>query len=524
LYSCRDCWKIADLSHRRLAVNRSVRRLVALIASILPLAAHAAGPRSIFDDDWIPPKPSATPRPANEKSAPKEAAPDGTPARPSDDANPTAPATATRRPIPTKAEQSTVRAVLKEAYAEQLVDRSIPARRKLTKTLLGQADKSANNPVDRFVLLAAAVDAGIEAANLPLAFQAGDQMAAIFDVDVLALKADVATKLTPKPGAAALAAENIRAALDLVNELLAGDDFVPAARVCAAIMPVAAADPALRADVQRRQRDVALARDAREKIAKSIEKLKTTPEDPAANLAVGRYACFIKGDWARGLPMLAAGSDPTLKALAAQESAAATDADALLHLADGWWDAAAKQPDLPARNALVGHAATLYKRSLDGASPLRRVQVEKRIAEAARLTPVSTRVAREFVVEAMVDTVCTLHVTPKGIYWTNQEFNKPGMHDGADEPTYVDGVAWKPRWSKPGSRGTDTSEPYPIRIGAAAADFKAEVIGCAPLRGSDKLEQRDPIRTESTDGEFLVTIPDTQSGARWYRLRITYKQ
>ena len=35
--------------------------------------------------------------------------------------------------------------------------------------------------------------------------------------------------------------------------------------------------------------------------------LADKPDDPSANLMVGRQVCFVQGDWSRGLPMLAPG-------------------------------------------------------------------------------------------------------------------------------------------------------------------------------------------------------------------------
>ena len=46
------------------------------------------------------------------------------------------------------------------------------------------------------------------------------------------------------------------------------------------------------------------------------EKLKTNPDDPQANLALGRYRCFAKGDWEAGLPLLAKSGDAALASLA----------------------------------------------------------------------------------------------------------------------------------------------------------------------------------------------------------------
>ena len=36
----------------------------------------------------------------------------------------------------------------------------------------------------------------------------------------------------------------------------------------------------------------------------SLATLEKEPADPKANLAVGRYLCFFKGNWDQGLPKL----------------------------------------------------------------------------------------------------------------------------------------------------------------------------------------------------------------------------
>ena len=56
-----------------------------------------------------------------------------------------------------------------------------------------------------------------------------------------------------------------------------------------------------------------------EELREAQATLAKDPKDPQANLVVGRYLCFTKGDWKKGLPLLALGSDETLKGLAEQE-------------------------------------------------------------------------------------------------------------------------------------------------------------------------------------------------------------
>ena len=47
--------------------------------------------------------------------------------------------------------------------------------------------------------------------------------------------------------------------------------------------------------------------------------LEKTPDNPAANLVLGKYFSFVKGDWAKGVPMLALGKDEDFSALAKQD-------------------------------------------------------------------------------------------------------------------------------------------------------------------------------------------------------------
>jgi hypothetical protein len=64
--------------------------------------------------------------------------------------------------------------------------------------------------------------------------------------------------------------------------------------------------------------------------------LRRSPEDPAANLAFGRYVCLAKGDWTRGLPLLALASDPVIRAIAVRELRPDKDSDARLAILEGW--------------------------------------------------------------------------------------------------------------------------------------------------------------------------------------------
>ena len=54
-------------------------------------------------------------------------------------------------------------------------------------------------------------------------------------------------------------------------------------------------------------------------VAEAELALSVNPEDPGANLALGRFLCHIRGDWDTGLPLLVKGGNAPLKAAAERE-------------------------------------------------------------------------------------------------------------------------------------------------------------------------------------------------------------
>jgi hypothetical protein len=121
------------------------------------------------------------------------------------------------------------------------------------------------------------------------------------------------------------------------------------------------------------------ARIAFDKQKAALATLDRNAADPEANLVVGKYQCFIRDDWKNGLGPLSRGGDAALKALAEQELAAGTDAQAKAALADGWWDRAAKERGL-AQKHILRRAAMLYTAALPSLTGLAKTKAEGRCA------------------------------------------------------------------------------------------------------------------------------------------------
>jgi hypothetical protein len=125
----------------------------------------------------------------------------------------------------------------------------------------------------------------------------------------------------------------------------------------------------------------------------------------------------------------------------------------------------------------------------------------------------------EITLEAFVDGPSTLRFTRTGFYWQNGSNAKPGRLGGRNDPTYVNGKEWIPKWRKPGSdRGRDTSEPFAWSIASTELQFEVESITAE--RGETGVEKRKGIEAKRQNGEFWITIPDPEPGARWYKLII----
>jgi hypothetical protein len=343
----------------------------ASLAAALP-AARLQG-KTIFDDDWKPPAP--TEKPAQPPPPPPAETP-----RPPDAT--TAPATPQRRPVPPAAEQAHSRKLFRDLYAADLANRSPVARRALAAKLIEQAGTVGDAPADQFVLLAGAVDAAREGADLRLVSRAADAMADAYDVDGLHVKSEAAAQMPLRADLPATTAENCQAGQALADQLAAADDFATALHLLRSLQP-AAPDAPTRAQLQKRAKEIEALKAAADHYALLAEKLRAAPKDPAANLALGQHLCFVRDDWAHGLPLLAKGADPTLKTVAIQELKSPPEADGRIALADAWWTYAQGR-NASEKAAIQAHAVAIYRLALPDVKGLVKLKVEGRLAQQAR--------------------------------------------------------------------------------------------------------------------------------------------
>ena len=142
----------------------------------------------------------------------------------------------------------------------------------------------------------------------------------------------------------------------------------------------------------------------------------------------------------------------------------------------------------------------------------------------AALLPLKAEEVNEIIIEAHCDGGHAIHIRPGSIYWENGNAVKPGRMSTLNEPTYVNGKPWIPRWRKnpKGDIGTDTSMPFSISIGTADLEF--ELLSVTAQRGESGILPRAPVVAQKEKAEFVVTISDPESGGCWYKFAVRKKK
>ena len=241
----------------------------------------------------------------------------------------------------------------------------------------------------RFALLAEARDVAAKAADGTLAFKAIEELALDFAVDEREMKGaalQTAIKEVATPERSALLAE---ATLGVAEEAVAADSLDEAIRLAKFAENAAfkSKDNSLATSVQARRQEMELLNKEFEGLLPAVKVLAENPEEPDANLKLGRYLCLLEGDWTRGLPHLAKGGDGRLQELATIELADPQTAEAQTELADGWRDLASKERGL-SHIQLLRHACNLYRKALPNLNLVAKASVEKRLDELEKQMPI----------------------------------------------------------------------------------------------------------------------------------------
>jgi serine/threonine protein kinase len=288
-----------------------------------------------------------------------------------------------RLPVPSAEAQRASLAMIKDLYKEDYAQAKQPeAKAILAQKLLDASAQAEDDATAWYVVVHEASEMAVDAADPELVERAIDMLSRRFAVAPLDVLASALTEMAAHPHPAEANHSIAEAALARVDEAQAAEDFEDAKRFAdvAAVTARKAKDPALAKLAVEAGKSLAVARQQWNAWQKAQETLAENADDPVANLAAGRYLCFVRGDWEQGITHLAKGSDGPLRDLAVENLKPADEPDVQVDRGDAWFAAAEKSKTKDKADLRAG-AAYWYTRAEPGLSGLSKARVEKRLAE-----------------------------------------------------------------------------------------------------------------------------------------------
>jgi hypothetical protein len=295
-----------------------------------------------------------------------------------------APAVA-KTPLPSDTELNATVGRLKDKYKDEFTKAKTPqAKRELAQRFLELGEKEQADPVARYSSLMLCRDTAAGAGDLNLALASIAALQGRYRFDVLKMTADTVASTQESLQNTADQSAFVEKVTDYADEAIAAERFDIAKQLLSVALNVAGQinKPELLARITAESDAVHDYQAAFAAVREPLAVLAAKPDDPSANSRVGRFDCFIKGDWTRGLPLLAKSSDAKIKTLAEMDLKTPSNAADQTALADGWWDVAESETGV-AKSQVQRRAYKWYDEASPKLTGLKRVRVDGRLKRLA---------------------------------------------------------------------------------------------------------------------------------------------
>ena len=250
-------------------------------------------------------------------------------------------------------------------------------KQSLTRKLIKDGENAKDNLAIQYESFRIARDIAIDVGDVTLAMECVAHTVSSFNVDAVRLKASALNALTKGRRTQSLHEELVDHFDAVIDDALAADRFDIATPLVKIALTSArkTGNKKIIKTASQRSKDITQMEEAYEKVKEALAALETNPVDPGANTVAGKYLCFHKGDWERGLSYLALGEEGDSRDLARTEIAKSSD---YLALGNGWWEIA-RSFDKRRADVIRLHAASNYQRALPKLEGLTRTKIEDRL-------------------------------------------------------------------------------------------------------------------------------------------------
>ncbi len=292
------------------------------------------------------------------------------------------PVAANRPAVPDDAKLAAAEKLLKELFKDEYARTKPADKQALATRLLDKAKATKDDPAARFVMLREARDLAAAAGDAQQALAAVAELDRGYAVNGPEMRLTALTATNKALATVAQARALVEGCFDAADAADDVDDYDTALKFLALAGEAArrAQAPALQARVANRDRELRDAQKDLEKVKASRDTLKDHPDDAEANLAVGRYLAYRKGDWDRALPHLAAAGQEKLTAQAKKDLAKPAGAAEQAEVGDGWFDLAQAEQG-PTKLTYLRRAGYWYRQAVPSLPVLNADRVNKRLQQ-----------------------------------------------------------------------------------------------------------------------------------------------
>jgi hypothetical protein len=296
------------------------------------------------------------------------------------------PAPVVKRPAPSPNEQKAMLAELQSIYKDEFERGTKPdGKQEFIAFCLSAARKLKSDPVAQFVLCREAYDRAMRLEQFITAADVIDELERSFEIDGYRFRMHLLTEAsrTAKTPDERLAL--LHFAMEMADYALKTQQADEVSKLANLAEGLARNLPNREIKAQTTARCAELRKEVDElaPVTAARQRLAADPADPAASLVVGRRLCFVEGDWAEGLKLLARSDHPALGAAAKLDVETKKDDPAgAAAIGDAWFDLAGTDDALAPAFA---RARYWYELAVAGADGLQKVKFEKRIEQISAM-------------------------------------------------------------------------------------------------------------------------------------------
>ncbi|MCH7725679.1 MAG: PD40 domain-containing protein [Planctomycetes bacterium] len=295
--------------------------------------------------------------------------------------------------VPSDADLDEAVAELGNIFSKEFAGATTPEKQStLATVLMERASDLKSDSIDYYAMLDQARQYATKGGDWRLALTAVDQLRKSFDVHALELKSQVLATIAGGRLTSGERTEMAEALMELIDEAVRSEEIKIAGNLSDQLGKIITSlrDVEVRKQAADKRKEINGLRKRWSVITKAIDILKSDPDDAVANLVYGKYQCLTRGDWQKGLPLLAKSDDAPLKKAAEQDLENPDKSADQSELANLWYDIGSR--DVSCKN-FQARAHYWYARALSGAAGLASVHVKKRLEATSAVAEAAPKIA-----------------------------------------------------------------------------------------------------------------------------------